>query len=289
MGRGMRSILLAAFALFIPLSAQAEPYRAFVTRTTETTGPGNIELGMRYDSFLLGTGSPTVDPSAFHRLGASLRWGILEHLELEVQPAAFAEFRSGDSSPHGYFADLPVALQWTFLDTPGVELGVYGRATLPTGPSGNDLIPPTLSNGALGLEGTFLAEFHPARDLRFIFNLGAIHHGTRNRDPRSSFDVPAALRYDGAVTYNMGERLLLSLEMLGYSYFSSQITPAWTDNQHQVEVMPGLRYEASPGLVLEAALGVSVSSGLRQLQAIHPVLGFTYEFGPKAQKRHHNS
>ena len=108
-------------------------------------------------------------------LAASLRWGILEHLELEAQLSAFAEFQPGNSSPHGYFGDIPVALQWTFLDSPGVELGVYGRAILPTGPSGNDLIPPTLSNGALGLEGTFLAELHPSRDLRFIFNLGVIH------------------------------------------------------------------------------------------------------------------
>ena len=44
------SLLLFAASLSILPRAEAKPFRAMVTRTSFTTGPQNLELGLRYES-----------------------------------------------------------------------------------------------------------------------------------------------------------------------------------------------------------------------------------------------
>ena len=159
-------------------------------------------------------------------------------------------------------------------------MGLFARVTLPTGPGNIDVLPPTLSDGTLDVEGTFLAEIRPTPSFRVMFNVGFVYMGIRNRSPSAAFDVPEAIKYGVAATLNVGRRLLFALEVTGHSFFRPDITPVWTQNQHLVEVIPGARFEIVPRLVLEAALGIAVSPQLRELHQFRPLLGLTYEFGP---------
>jgi hypothetical protein len=268
-----RVVLLQLCVCAIALPAVAKPYRAMVTRTAESTQGGNLEVGLRYQAFLLGSGAPA---SPWSQLAAHLRFGILDNLELETQVETL--IRSGVDTVDVYFGDIPIGLQWTFLEGPTGALGVFGRVTLPTGPGGIDTLPPTLSDGTLDLEGTFLAEWRPTRELRLMANLGLIHHGTRSREA-GAFDVPEAVKYGVAGTFNVSPVLLVFAEAFGHSFFERQITPAWDDNQHLVELIPGVRFEPIPRLVLEAALGISLSAGLQEIHRFRPLIGLTYEFG----------
>ena len=98
--------------------------------------------------------------------------------------------------------------------------------------------------------------------------------------------MPDALRYDVAATFNLGERFLIGVEMMGRYFLDAQITPAWTNNAHQIEVIPHARLEVSPNLVLEAALGFAVTQDLQDIYRIRGLLGFTYEFdlGPERNR-----
>ncbi|HEX4936299.1 MAG TPA: hypothetical protein VFV33_24125, partial [Gemmatimonadaceae bacterium] len=167
---------------------------------------------------------------------------------------------------------------FTFVDSSLLGLALYGRATLPVGPSRVDLIPPSLSDGTLDAEATFIAEIRATRNFRIMINLGYLHHGVRPDASIRDFDVPDALRYDVAATLNLGDRALLGVEFVGRSYLRSDLTPVWNDNPHQWEVIPHARLETVPNLVLEAALGIAVSPHLQEIYTVRGLLGFTYEF-----------
>ncbi len=270
-------VLLVGLCL-AALPAIAKPYRAMITRTAESTKGGNLEVGLRYQGFLLGTGpTSTLNSSPWSQLAAHARLGITDHLELDTQLEALIRYVPRASTADVYFGDIPVGLQWTFHEGSAGAVGFFARLTLPTGPGGIDILPPTLSDGTLDVEGSFIGELRPTPDFRLMANLGLIHHGTRTSNG-ASFDVPEALKFAIAGTFNLSEILLLSIEAVGHSFFRRQITPVWDDNQHLIEVIPGLRYEPTPRLVLEAALGISMSPQLQEIHRFRPLLGLTYEF-----------
>ncbi|MBS1149523.1 MAG: hypothetical protein H6Q89_1221 [Myxococcaceae bacterium] len=262
------------------LLAEARPYRGMITRTAETTRKNHVEVGLRYQGFWFGAGRLGVPrASTWHQAAAHVRWGIIEGLELETQVEALIDFDPRSPPARAYFGDIPIGLQWTFFSRPKFALGVFARVTIPTGPGNLDMLPPTLSDGTLDVEGTFLAEIRPTTSFRVMFNVGFVYMGTRTRAPAAAFEVPEAIKYGVAGTLNLGKRFLFALEVVGHSFFRPDITPLWTDNQHLVEVVPGARFEILPRLVLEAALGIAVTPQLRQIHQFRPLLGLTYEFG----------
>lgn len=275
----MRRLAVLAALCCAPL-AHAKPYRAIITRTAETVPGAHVEVGARYQGFLFGVGRSGVDASYWHQLALHGRWGIVDHLELEVQLEALIgfAFRSGERGS-AYFGDIPVGLQWTFVDRPKFALGIYLRITFPTGPSNLDVIPPMLSDGTWDGEATFLGEIRPNAQFRILLNCGFLYHHVRERNPNPDFDVPEAIKWGAAATFNLGNRWLFELEAAGWHFFRRDITPVWTDNQHLVEVAPGVRFEIVPRLVLEAGVGIAVTPQLRELHQFRLLLGLTYEFG----------
>lgn len=274
----MRNWLLPL--VLMPLLANARPYRAMITRTAETTQKNHVEVGARYQGFWFGSGRLGVPrASTWHQVAAHARWGIIDGLELETQLEALIDFAPQSPPAQAYFGDIPIGLQWTFLERPKFALGVFARVTIPTGPGNIDVLPPTLSDGTLDVEGTFLAEIRPTSSFRLMFNVGFVYMGTRSRAPNAAFDVPEAIKYGVAGTLNVGRRFLFALEVVGHSFFRPDITPVWTDNQHLVEVIPGARFEIVPRLVLEAALGIAVTRHLWEIHQFRPLLGLTYELG----------
>ncbi len=273
----MRALVLVAL-LSLTTLAEARPFRAMMTRTAETTSPLNFELGLRYQGFFAGRGSGSVGALPYHQLSPGLRIGLVEGLELN----AYVEFLLLDvpSSPNfrAFLGDIPIGLQWTFVDTRMVAMGVWLRGTIPSGPSGFDIIPPALSDGTLDAEASFIAEVRFTRDLRLMANLGYLYHGVRDRGAAADFDVPDALRYDVALAYNLSDDLLLGVELNGRFYLDPVITPVWNDNANQLEVLPHLRLETIPNLVLEAAIGVALVPDLQEIYLVRGLLGFTYEF-----------
>jgi hypothetical protein len=153
------------------------------------------------------------------------------------------------------------------------------RVTIPTGPSHIDVLPPMLSDGTWDGEATFVAEVRPSPSFRLMFNAGFLYHHVRSRGSAASFDVPEAVRWAVAGTFNLGKRWLFSLEALGHHFFRADITPVWTNNQHLIEVIPGVRFEIVARLVLEAGVGIAVTPHLRELWQLRPLIGLTYEFG----------
>jgi hypothetical protein len=270
------SVFLAAAGV------EAKPYRAMVTRTAETTKSGNLELGLRYQGFF----ALDLDESQpYHQVSPSLRFGIVDNLEANLYLEVLALGLPGQDEFVVEFGDIPLGLQWTFLETPRAALGVYGRVTLPTGPSDQDGIIPSLSDGTWDWEGTLVGELRVTQDLRFMLNGGYFHQGTRDRDALPDFDVPDAVQVALAGTYNFDRYTMVGLEVVGRVYFEDAITPVWTDNANQVELIPVVRHEAFPGLVLEAVAGVAVTRELREIYQFRVLLGATYEFdlssGPK--------
>ncbi|MCY1015726.1 transporter [Pyxidicoccus sp. MSG2] len=273
--------VLAAVCLVAP-RAQARPYRAIITRTAETTRSDNLELGLRYQGFFA---LDFEESQPYQQISPSLRFGILDNLEVNLYLELLALGLPGEDEFELAFGDIPVGLQWSFLKTPKVALGVYGRVTLPTGPSDEDGIIPSLSDGTWDWEGTLIGEFRATKDLRFMLNGGYFHQGTRDRDPQPDFDVPDAVQVSLAGTYNLDKFTMLGLEVVSRIYFEDVITPVWRDNATQVEIIPVLRHEAFPGLVLEAVAGVAVTPELSEIYQFRVLLGGTYEFdlasGPK--------
>jgi hypothetical protein len=116
------------------------------------------------------------------------------------------------------------------------------------------------------------------KDLRFMLNGGYFHQGTRDRGELPDFDVPDAVQVALAGTYNFDRYTMVGLEVVGRVYFEDAITPVWTDNANQVELIPVVRHEAFPGLVLEAVAGLAVTRELREIYQFRVLLGATYEF-----------
>jgi hypothetical protein len=272
----------ARLAWFVLVSAclaasrvEARPYRAMVTRTAETTKSGNLELGLRYQGFF----ALDLDESQpYHQVSPSLRFGIVDNLEANLYLEVLALGLPGQDEFVVAFGDIPLGLQWTFLETPRAALGVYGRVTLPTGPSDEDGIIPSLSDGTWDWEGTLVGELRVTKDLRFMLNGGYFHQGTRDRGELPDFDVPDAVQVALAGTYNFDRYTMVGLEVVGRVYFEDAITPVWTDNANQVELIPVVRHEAFPGLVLEAVAGLAVTRELREIYQFRVLLGATYEF-----------
>lgn len=272
----IRPLLLAS--LCVAALAEARPYRAMVTRTAATEPQGTFEIGLRYQGFFLGEGLPgSLDAIPWHQVAAHGRVGLLDSLELETQVEVLLEQERADLVT-AHLGDIPVGLQWTFLDRPSVALGLYGRLTFPTGPSNVDVLPPTISDGTWDVEGTLLGEVRFTRNVRLMLNAGYLHHGVRDRGNRPDFDVPDAIRYDAALTVNAAKWFLFGVEFVGRSFFERRITPVWTDQQHLIEAIPGIRVETLPKLVIEAAVGVALTRELQQIYWLRPLLGVTYEF-----------
>ncbi len=266
--------LVAAVSLLAP-AAGAKPYRAMVTRTAETTRSGNLELGLRYQGFFALESERSLP---YQQLSPSIRWGILDNLEANVYFELLGLGLPGDSDFRLAFGDIPLGLQWTFLETRPFALAAYGRVTFPTGPSDQDAIPPHLSDGTWDYEGTLVGELRVSKDLRFMLNASYLHHGTRDRGALADFDVPDAVQLGLAGTYNLDNFTLVGLEIIGRRYFERAITPVWTDNATQVEIIPVVRREVFPGLVLEAVAGISVTPDLSNIYRFRALLGGTYEF-----------
>lgn len=261
-----------------------------VTRTTFTTGPQNLELGLRYQGFYGGDG---LNSLGYSQLTPGVRFGIVERLELNIQLDLML-IHQRLPGPFGvYVGDLPIGLQFTFLNTPVFSLGVYGRLTIPVGASLfqrlsvdlQDRIPPSLSDGTWDAEGTMIAEVRPTRNFTLMANVGYLLNGVRQNSGSGAFDVPDAILYNFAATLNVGEWVLLGVEMAGRSYFDRVITPVWTNNQHQIEVIPHARFEVVPNLVLEVALGIALTRDLGEIYRVRLLLGFTYEFDLLGRKR----
>lgn len=273
---------LSSTLCLLSTSAWAKPYRAMVTRTASVTRPGNLELGLRYQGFF-SLDSEKALP--YHQVSPSIRWGIVDNVEANVYFEVLGLGTPGESNFQIAFGDIPLGLQWTFLEAGPVALGAYGRVTFPTGPSDQDAVQPLLSDGTWDVEGTFIAEVRVNKDLRFMINPSYLHHGTRVRSGRPDFDVPDALQLSLAGTYNIDNFTLVGLEVIGRRFFAPAITPVWTNNANQVEIIPVVRRELFPGLVLEAVAGIAVTPDLSDIYRFRVLLGGTYEFdlatGPK--------
>jgi hypothetical protein len=272
--------LLLGLVTLCASESWARPYRAMITRTAETSRGSTLETGLRYQGFLWGFGRPAgaILSVPYHQVAGHVRWGIVDHLELETQLELLIQKEPLNPNIGVFLGDIPIGLQWTFYEGHKIALGAWVRATIPTGPSGIDIIPPTLSDGTFDVEGTFILEARFTRKVRLMTNVGFLHHGVRNRGGRGDFDVPEAIRYDAALVGNLGERFLISLELSGRSFFRPAITPVWNDNQHLVEVTPGFRWEIVPKLVLEVAVGIGLTRDTREIYLLHPLAGLTYEF-----------
>ncbi|MFY0571579.1 hypothetical protein ACN28E_48215 [Archangium lansingense] len=266
--------LVAAVSLLAP-AAWAKPYRAMVTRTAETTRSGNMELGLRYQGFFALDSDKSLP---YHQVSPSIRWGILDNLEANVYFEVLGLGMPGQSDFEIAFGDIPLGLQWTFLETRPFALAAYARVTFPTGPSNQDAIPPSLSDGTWDYEGTLVGELRVSKDLRFMLNASYLHQGTRDRGALPDFDVPDAVQLGVAGTYNLDNFTLVGLEIIGRRYFEPAITPVWTNNANQVEIIPVVRREVSPGLVLEAVAGIAVTPDLSSIYQFRVLLGGTYEF-----------
>lgn len=276
------SLLLLAVSLCALPRAEAKPFRAMVTRTSFTTGPQHLELGLRYQGFFGGDG---LNSLGYSQLTPGVRFGIVKRLELNIQLDLMLIHQRGGAFGL-YVGDVPIGLQFTFVNTQVFSLGVYGRLTIPAGASLfqrlavdlQDRIPPSLSDGTWDAEGTLIAEVRPSENFTLMANVGYLFHGVRQRSGAGDFDVPDAILYNFAATLNLGERVLLGVELVGRSYFNQVITPAWTNNQHQLEVIPHARFEVVPNFVLEAALGIGLTRDLGEIYRVRLLLGFTYEF-----------
>jgi hypothetical protein len=275
MNARLSTFALAAAVCLVSPTAWAKPYRAMVTRTASTTRSGNMELGLRYQGFF----APNSDKSLpYHQLSPSIRWGILDNVEANVYFEVLGLGNPGENNFQLAFGDIPLGVQWTFLEASPFSLGAYGRITFPTGPSTQDAIPPGLSDGTWDYEGTLIGELRVSRDLRFMLNASYLHHGTRDRGALPEFDVPDAVQLGVAGTYNIDNATLVGLEVIGRRYFEPAITPVWTNNANQVEIIPVVRREVFPGLVLEAVAGIAVTPDLSDIYQFRLLLGGTYEF-----------
>ncbi len=275
------SLILAALSVSIVPLASARPFRAMVTRTAVTTGPQNLELGLRYQGFFAGD----LNSVGYSQLSPGVRFGIVDRLELNLYLDLMLIHQPSPGF-NVYVGDVPVGLQFTFVDTRPFALGIWGRLTIPAGSSLfqrlsvdlQDRIPPSLSDGTWDGEATLIAEFRISQDFRLMANVGYLLNGVRQRSGNGSFDIPDAVLYNFAATLNVGERVLLGVEMTGRSYFDRVITPVWTNNAHQIEVLPHARFEVVPNLVLEVAVGLGLTRDLGEIYRLRLLLGFTYEF-----------
>jgi hypothetical protein len=263
---------------FSAAAAEARPYRVIVTRTPRTTGEGNFEIGARYQGLFLGEGLG-FDPGEFHQLAATLRWGIIDGLELDAEGSVILFQDPAD--PNVFIAtagDVRVAMQARVLRVGASILGVFAGLTAPTGPSEIDTLPPFFADGTLDGEILALYELAPTGALRILLDGGYVFQGTRDRGGLGDFDVPDALKYDVAASFAIGRYMQASLELNGRHYFDDAISPVWVQNADIIEVTPGFRVEVTPGLVFEAGAGIGLNDDTQAIYKLRIHAGLTYEF-----------
>lgn len=284
-----RAITIGTFVSTIALlalchrPANARPYRLLVTRSPASTGAGNLETGLRYQGLFAGSGreiagQPAVDPHNMHQISASLRWGVIQQLELGFELSGIIFHDPTSDTLDIAFGDVIATLQGRLLRSKHHRLGLFLGFALPTGPSDVDVLPPFWADGTFDITALLLYELAPTRDFRLVFNVGYIHHGTRERgDTLPEFDVPDAFSWDVGAAVHFGRRLLGFAEISGRHYFRDEITPVWLDNANIVELRPGLRIETIPRLVLELGVGVALTSGTQEIFIFRALAGLTYE------------
>ena len=282
-----RRLLATSLLLWVSLGGPlvwARPYRVLVTRTPRSTSGGNVELGARYQGLFAGRGhtvvpgQPPIEPRSFHQIGATFRWGIFDRLELGFEAAAILFHRAGSGDVEVAGGEVAATLHGRLLNTRNHLLGVFAGFTFPTGPSDVDILPPFWADGTFDVDVLLLYELSLPHSVRLMVDVGYAHHGTR--DPAGavpSFDIPDALRWDFAVAFHVGRQVLLSLELNARHYFDPELTPLWTNNQHILSLMPDLRVELAPQLVLEAGVGFGLTSATREIFVVRILTGLTYE------------
>src|SRR5262245_50486478 len=179
--------------------AQARPFRLINARTPRTSAGGDLEIGLRYQGMLAGDGDG-FDPRDFHQLAATLRWGIIDTLELEFEASAIIFHDDRNPGPVEVDpGDLKLDLQARIVDHGPALLGIFFGLTFPTGPSDVDVLPPFFADGTLDVQGLLLFELAPrGAPVRLVFDAGYEANGTRHRPGRGDFDVPDDFRYDVA-------------------------------------------------------------------------------------------
>src|SRR5262249_28021064 len=235
----------------------------------------------RYQGLFAGDGPGNFDPREFHQIAGTLRLGILDQLELELEASAivFHDDLSPGAPVKVDVGDVAAGLQARILESGPSLLGLFVGLTLPTGPSEIDVLPPFFADGTLDVTVLLLYELAPrGAPVRLVLDAGFEHDGTRARGSRVSFDVPDAFRYDLGLAVHIGWRLLASMEINGRWYTDRVIAPAWNDNQHILEATPGLRFEITPRLVLEAGAGIALNDDTRRIFKLRAQVGLTYQF-----------
>jgi hypothetical protein len=280
--------VVLALVVLAQANARAHPYRLITARSARQTAPGDFELGLRYQGLLDGDGLGGLEPEGFHQVAASLRVGVVDRLELEAEASFIVFHDAGSRSASVEPGDVKLGAQVQLLRAGPSLLGIYLGFTLPTGPSDIDVLPPFFADGTFDFEGLLLYEAAPGGGpVRLVFDAGYIVDGTRERPelPGGSFDVPNAFRYDAAIAVSATPRLQLSLELNGRYYSDPVITPVWRDDQHILEVTPGLRFEPSPGFVLEAGAGIALNDDTRRIYKVRALAGLTYELSTRRHTR----
>jgi hypothetical protein len=258
-----------------PASALAKPYRLIQARAGHQTGAGDLELGLRYDGLLDGDGVPGFHEEDFHQIAFSLRWGVLDRLELEAQASVIVWHEPGKPSADVDPGDVKLGAQVQIIrEWPHILAGYFGL-TLPTAPS-NPALPPQFADGTLDFEALLIYELAPGGGpVRLVFDAGWQFLG-KYKD--IDWDVPDAFRYDAALAIAAGSRVQLSLELNGRYHTDRVLTPVWTDNQHILELTPGLRIEITPRWVFEGGAGIALNDDTRSMYRVHVLAGVTYEF-----------
>lgn len=237
---------------------------------------------MRYQGLLFGEGNGIVQPGAMNQLAATLRWGVVDALELDLEAAGLVfQDNINDNEIEIALGDVRLAAQIGLVRQGTARLGLFFGVTLPTGPSAEDTLPPYFHDGTFDGEGMLLFELVPSDVFRLIFDLGYLIQGVRDRGGLGDFDVPDALRYDVAMGLHLGRRALLLFELNGRHYFDNQITPVWVDNDNILEISPGLRVETAPGWVFEVGAGFGLNEDTQEIHRLRVQAGFTYEFSAR--------
>jgi hypothetical protein len=236
---------------------------------------GDLELGLRYQGLFDGdgiAGAPV--PDAFHQIAFTLRWGVLDRLELEAEASAIVWHQLGTPSADVDPGDIKLAGQVQLVRSAPHILAAYLGLTFPTAPS-NPSLPPQFADGTWDVEGLLVYELDPIRVVRFIVDAGWQSLG-KYKD--IDFDVPDAFRYDVAVALHPVARLQLSLELNGRYHTDRVLTPVWRDNQHILELTPGVRLELTPRWIFEGGAGIALNQDTRSMYKVRLLAGVTYEF-----------
>jgi hypothetical protein len=270
--------LIAVMLLLFAAPASAEPYRLIQARSGRQARGGNLELGLRYQGLIDGEGDEGEPiPDNFHQIAFSLRWGVIDRLELEAEASVIVWHQLGDPHADVDPGDIKLGGQVQLLRERPHILATYLNFTFPTAPS-NPSLPPQFADGTFDVEALLIYELDASRFVRLIFNVGWEFLGHYKDRPYDTFDIPDAFRYDAAIALHPTARLQLSLELNGRYHTDRVITPVWINNQSILELTPGLRIEITPRWVFEGGAGIALNDDTRAMYKVHVLAGVTYEF-----------